>query len=142
MLGWYVCMIWWICILIIWMKSFILWFILLLLLCVLLCGTLSCDDHQLVGVSRCEEHPRATRRWWFHCIICMGLFLVSLLDFSLGLRPMYLFVLGSTYFLCKLFIQFSFGHHGVPWICKELSFKLQDYAITLSFCNASFNFVY
>ncbi|QCE06719.1 hypothetical protein DEO72_LG9g1733 [Vigna unguiculata] len=35
---------------------------LLLLLCVLLCGTFFCDDHQLVDVSRCEEHPRATAR--------------------------------------------------------------------------------
>jgi len=26
----------------------------------LLRGTLSCDDHQLVGVSRCEEYPRGT----------------------------------------------------------------------------------
>jgi len=33
-----------------------------------LCGTLFCDEHQLVDVSRCEEHPWATRRWWFHRI--------------------------------------------------------------------------
>jgi len=38
------------------------------LLCVLLCGTLLCDDHQLIGVSRCEEHLWAARRWWFCCI--------------------------------------------------------------------------
>jgi len=30
------------------------------LLCVLLCGTLFCDDHQLVDVSRYEEHPWST----------------------------------------------------------------------------------
>jgi len=89
------------------------------LLCVLLCGTPSCDDHQLVDVSRCEEHPRAIRRWWFRCMICMGWTLISLLGFSLGLRPMYLFVLGSTYFLCKHFIQFSFGHRGVLWIVRS-----------------------
>jgi len=29
----------------------------------LLCGTLICDDHQLVGVSRDEEHPWTTGRW-------------------------------------------------------------------------------
>ena len=85
-----------------------------------------------------REHPRATGRWWFCCIICMGWFLVSLLGFSLGLRPMYLFVLGSTCFLCKLFIQFSFGALD----CKELSFKLHKCAIMLSLCNASFNFVF
>jgi len=39
------------------------------LLCVLLCGTLFCDDHQLVDVSRCEEHPWATGRWWCRCIL-------------------------------------------------------------------------
>jgi len=22
----------------------------------------------IVDVSRCEEHPRATGRWWFRCI--------------------------------------------------------------------------
>ena len=46
------------------------------LLCVLLCGTFFCDDHQLVDVSRCEEHPRTTGRWWFRCMICMGWILV------------------------------------------------------------------
>jgi len=40
-----------------------------LLLCVLLCGTLICDDHQFVGVSRYEEHPWVTWRWWFCCIV-------------------------------------------------------------------------
>jgi len=39
-----------------------------IVVCVLLCGTLSCNDHQLVGVSRCEEHSWTTGRWWFRCI--------------------------------------------------------------------------
>jgi len=39
------------------------------LLCVLLCGSLSCDDHQLVDVSRCEEHPWPIGRWWFRCLV-------------------------------------------------------------------------
>jgi len=25
-------------------------------------------DDQLVNVSRCEEHPWSTRRWWFYCL--------------------------------------------------------------------------
>jgi len=52
------------------------------------------------------------------------LVLVSLVGFSLGLRPMYLFVLGSTYFPCNLVNRFSYGHRGVPRICKELGFEL------------------
>jgi len=39
------------------------------LLCVLLYGSLFCDDHQLVDVSRCEEHPWSTGRWWFRCLV-------------------------------------------------------------------------
>jgi len=31
-----------------------------------MCGSLFCDDHQLVDVSRCEEHPWSIGRWWFH----------------------------------------------------------------------------
>jgi len=33
-----------------------------------MCRSLFCDDHQLVDVSICEEHPWSTRRWWFHCL--------------------------------------------------------------------------
>jgi len=40
-----------------------------ILLCVLLCGSLFCDVHQLVDVSKCEEHPWLTRRWWFRCLV-------------------------------------------------------------------------
>jgi len=36
--------------------------------CVFCCDTLFCDDHQLVDVSRCEEHSWSTGRWWFHCL--------------------------------------------------------------------------
>jgi len=39
------------------------------LLCVMLCGSLFCDDHQLVDVSRCEEHPWPTGKWWFRCLV-------------------------------------------------------------------------
>jgi len=35
---------------------------------VLLCGFFSCDDHQLIDVSRCEEHLWPTWRWWFRCL--------------------------------------------------------------------------
>jgi len=38
------------------------------IVCVLLCGTLFCDDHQLVDVSRCEEHSWSIGRWWFRCL--------------------------------------------------------------------------
>jgi len=27
-----------------------------------------CDDHQLVDLSICEEHPQAIGRWWFRRI--------------------------------------------------------------------------
>jgi len=39
------------------------------LLCVLLYGTLFCDDHQLVDVSRCEEHSWTAGRWWSRRIV-------------------------------------------------------------------------
>jgi len=39
------------------------------LLCVLLCGSLFCDDRQLVDVSRWEENTWSTGRWWFRCLV-------------------------------------------------------------------------
>jgi len=34
-----------------------------------MCGYLFCDDHQLVDVSRCEEHLWSSRRWWFRSLV-------------------------------------------------------------------------
>jgi len=39
----------------------------LFIVCSAVCA-IFCNDHQLVGVSRCEEHPWATGRWWFRRI--------------------------------------------------------------------------
>ena len=54
----------------------------------------------------------------------LGLNFLSFLDFFLGLRPMYLFVIESTYFLCKHFILVFFWVSWCALDCKELSFKL------------------
>jgi len=27
-----------------------------------------CDNDQFIDVSRCEEHPWSTGRWWFRCV--------------------------------------------------------------------------
>jgi len=26
------------------------------------------NDHQFIGVSRCEKHSWSTGRWWFRCV--------------------------------------------------------------------------
>jgi len=48
---------------------------------------LFCDDHQLVDVSRCEEHPWSIGRWWFRCLV--DLTWASTLCLLPGLWPMY-----------------------------------------------------
>jgi len=53
---------------------------------VLLCGTLFCDDHQLVDVSRCEKHPWSTGRWWFRYLV-FGL--TSAFGLFFKVMPMY-----------------------------------------------------
>ena len=95
--------------------------------CVLLCGTLFCDDHQLIDVSKCVEHLWTTGRWWFRRIVPMAHLLVCPWIYML---------------FVKLFIQFSFGHRGVPWIVRSWVLNSKTALLCYLYCDASFNFVY
>ena len=52
-----------------------------------------------IGVSRCEEHPWATGRWWFRCIVRVEWSLISLWIFFIAhviVRPwIYILLLNS-----------------------------------------------
>ena len=112
---------------------------LLSLLCDLLCGILFCDDHQLVSVSRCEEHPQATgggdsaaQSAWTSLYFRTSLSR-AVTHVIVGFR--------FIYFQLTLYPVFSWA----SWCamgCKELSFKLPDCACMLYLCDATFNFAY
>jgi len=48
-----------------------------------------------------------------------GLDLNFLMGFSLGLWPMYLFVLGFIYFMLNSLTSFLLGYRGVPWVVRS-----------------------
>ena len=90
-----------------------------------MCGSPFCDDHQLVDVSRCEEHPWSTWRWWFRYLAIWAGFYYFGLSFW-GYDPCTSL---SFNFLFWLLLHFVSSLVLASWCaldkCKELSLNFR-----------------
>jgi len=103
---------------------------LLLVVCSMCLVFSFCDDHQFIGVSRCEKSSWSTRWWRFRCLV-IWTWALLILSFFRAMAHVLAYLLKSLFDYCWTLYLVLFWHQGVSWILWGVMFILQDCATIL-----------